>query len=64
MPEVEAENPGLRRNQRIDLIRKEFEKAEENPFNQAWVGFDASKSDVQSLKEKEREKVERRLAEK
>ncbi|KAF9887073.1 hypothetical protein FE257_010567 [Aspergillus nanangensis] len=46
MPEVESENPGLRRQQRMDLIRKEFEKSDENPFNQAHVAFDASRDEI------------------
>lgn len=62
MPEVEKENPGLRRNQRVDLIRKEFEKSEENPFNQVHIGFDASKDEVREVRQMEREKTERRLA--
>lgn len=52
---------GLRRQQRVDVIRKEFEKSGENPFNQVSVGFDASKEEVREVREKEREKVEKRL---
>ena len=61
MPELEEEMKGLRRQQRIDVIRKEFEKSPENPFNQVSVGFDASKDEVREVREKEREKVEKRL---
>ncbi|CAK37374.1 hypothetical protein CBS63078_10200 [Aspergillus niger] len=62
LPEIEAENPGLRRNQRIEICKKEFEKSEENPFNQAHVAFDASREEIAAVKEAERKKVEARLA--
>lgn len=64
MPEVEEENKGLRKQQRVDLIRKEFERSPENPFNQANARFDSTRDDIKELKEKEREKVEARLQEK
>ena len=63
MPEIEEENKGLRRQQRIDLCRKEFEKSPDNPFNQVSARFDASKEEMKDIKEREREKVEARLAE-
>ena len=61
MPEVEQENPGLRRQQRMDLIKKEFDKSEENPFNQAHVAFDASKDEIAAVRDAERKKTEARL---
>ncbi|KAE8142654.1 hypothetical protein BDV38DRAFT_235388 [Aspergillus pseudotamarii] len=61
MPEVEQENPGLRRQQRLDLIKKEFDKSEENPFNQAHVAFDASKDEIAAIRDAERKKTEARL---
>lgn len=61
MPELEEEMKGLRRQQRIDVIRKEFERSPENPFNQVSVGFDATKEEIREVKQKEREKVEQRL---
>ncbi|EAW07289.1 DUF1014 domain protein [Aspergillus clavatus NRRL 1] len=61
LPEIEQENPGLRRQQRIELCKKEFEKSEENPFNQAHVAFDASREEIAALKDAERKKVEARL---
>lgn len=64
MPELEKEVPGLRRQQRIELVRKEFEKSEENPFNKANVSYDASREEIARLKEAERAKIESRLAEK
>jgi hypothetical protein len=64
LPELEAENPGLRRNQRIELLRKEFEKSPENPFNQVSVKFDAGRDEVKEVKRQVQEGVEGRLGEK
>ncbi|BCS26217.1 DUF1014 domain protein [Aspergillus puulaauensis] len=61
LPEIEEENPGLRRNQRIELVKKEFEKSDENPFNQVHVAFDASRDEIAAVKEAEKKKVETRL---
>lgn len=61
MPELEEEMKGLRRQQRIDVIRKEFEKSPENPFNQVSVAHDATKDEIRDVREKERKKVETRL---
>ncbi|PKY09125.1 DUF1014-domain-containing protein [Aspergillus campestris IBT 28561] len=62
MPEIEQESPGLRRNQRNELCRKEFEKSDENPFNQAHVAFDATREEIAGVRDSERKKVEGRLA--
>ena len=62
MPEVEEEHKGLRKQQRIDLIRKEFERSPENPFNQANARFDSTREEIRGIKETEKEKVEARLA--
>ncbi|KAI4193292.1 MAG: hypothetical protein LQ350_008390 [Teloschistes chrysophthalmus] len=61
MPELEVEMKGLRRQQRVDVVRKEFERSGENPFNQVSVGFDASREEVREVRERERVKVEGRL---
>jgi len=62
LPEIELEHPGLRKNQRIEIVKKEFEKSEENPFNQAGnVRYDASKADLEVERQRVREGVERRL---
>ncbi len=63
MPEVEEEHKGLRKNQRIELIRKEFERSPENPFNQANARFDSTRDEIKEIKEKERDKTEARLVE-
>ncbi|KAF7716087.1 Coiled-coil domain-containing protein 124-like protein [Penicillium ucsense] len=61
LPEIEQENPGLRRQQRVDLCRKEFEKSEENPFNQVHVAVNASKDEIAQVRDAERKKTEGRL---
>ncbi|KAG8629436.1 hypothetical protein KVT40_003301 [Elsinoe batatas] len=52
---------GLRRQQKVDQIRKEFEKHPDNPFNQVHASFDASKEELKDMREKERSKIEGRL---
>jgi hypothetical protein len=65
LPEIKTEHPGLRRNQQIELIRKEFEKSEENPFNQVGnVRYDAGKEELMEAKKSIRDGVEKRLGEK
>ncbi|KAL6715130.1 hypothetical protein ACLMJK_007393 [Lecanora helva] len=63
MPEVEEENKGLRKQQRVELIRKEFERSPENPFNQVSARFDSTREEIREIREGEREKVEARLTE-
>lgn len=55
---------GLRQNQKKEKIRKEFEKSEENPFNQANAKYDSTKDEIREIKEKEKAKIEARLTEK
>ena len=62
LPEIEEEHKGLRKNQRVEMCRKEFEKSPENPFNQVTARFDSSKEEVRDMKERERKAVEERLA--
>jgi hypothetical protein len=50
---------GLRRQQKIDQIRKEFEKHPDNPFNQGT--YNMSKEEMAELREAERQKLENRL---
>lgn len=58
---MDEEHKGLRRNQRVDMIRKEFEKSPENPFNQVNAQFDSTREEIKEMKEKERDKTEARL---
>lgn len=62
LPEIEEEQKGLRRQQRIDIVRKEFEKHPDNPFNQVSARFDASKQELDTIRQAERRKIEERLA--
>ena len=64
LPEIEKENPGLRRNQRVELVRKEFDKSDENPFNRVTAQFDASRGEIRAAKKGEKERVEGLLAQK
>ena len=52
---------GLRRQQKIDQIRKEFEKHPDNPFNQVQGTYNMSKEEMAELRESERQKLENRL---
>ncbi|KAL9094166.1 MAG: hypothetical protein Q9165_003581 [Trypethelium subeluteriae] len=56
------EEKALRRNQKVERIRKEFEKSAENPFNQVTARFDSTREEVRELQEGERAKTEARLA--
>lgn len=62
LPEMRKENPGLRLQQIKQLIFKEFEKSDENPFNQATnIAFNASQSEVESLKKNVKKSREERF---
>jgi hypothetical protein len=54
---------GLRQNQKKERIRKEFERSDENPFNQVSAKYDASKEELKELREQEKIKIESRLGE-
>ncbi|CAD6892346.1 unnamed protein product [Tilletia controversa] len=43
VPELRKENPGLRLQQVQELAYKEFQKSDENPFNQVHLNYDADK---------------------
>lgn len=55
---------GLRQNQKKERIRKEFEKSEENPFNQVSASYDATKDELKEIREAEKSKIEQRLGSK
>ncbi|TAQ86828.1 hypothetical protein B7494_g4851 [Chlorociboria aeruginascens] len=50
---------GLRQNQKRDKIKKEFEKSEENPFNQVSARYDSTKDELKELREQEKAKIEK-----
>lgn len=52
---------GLRRQQKIDQIRKEFEKHPDNPFNQVAASYNMSKDEIKELRESEKAKKEELL---
>lgn len=53
---------GLRRNQKIAEIRKEFEKHPDNPFNQVTGRYDMTKEELREVAVAEKKKTESRLA--
>lgn len=62
LPELREEHKGLRLGQMKELIKKEFEKSPENPFNQSGiVDYDATRSEIEAKKKEEHERVEARL---
>ncbi|MCJ1419540.1 hypothetical protein MMC32_005895 [Xylographa parallela] len=61
LPELETEMKGLRRQQRIEVVRKEFEKSPENPFNQVSARFDSTRDEVRQIKAEAKDSVEGRL---
>ncbi|KAF2867029.1 hypothetical protein BDV95DRAFT_611307 [Massariosphaeria phaeospora] len=52
---------GLRRQQKIDQIRKEFEKHPDNPFNQVAASYNSTKEELAELRDSEKAKKEKRL---
>ncbi|KAN0075538.1 Protein of unknown function (DUF1014) domain containing protein [Tylopilus felleus] len=61
LPNLKVEHPGLRLQQYLDILYKQFQKSPDNPFNQATVAYDASKEErTQTLKEKQ-DAVQRRM---
>lgn len=66
LPEIVDENKGssLRRNQMIEMCRKEFEKRPENPFNQVGnVSHNATREELAAKRGEIRSGVEKRLGE-
>lgn len=49
---------GLRRQQKIEQIRKEFDKHPDNPFNQVAATYDMSKDELRELRESVKEQKE------
>lgn len=53
---------GLRRQQKVDQIRKEFEKHPDNPFNQVTGSYNMTREELAAVRESEKSKKEKRLA--
>lgn len=51
----------LRRQQKLDQIKKEFEKHPDNPFNQTSGKYNSTKEELAEIQDSEREKKEKRL---
>lgn len=51
----------LRRQQKIQIIRKEFVNHPENPFTQASATYNMSKEEMAAINDSEKEKKEKRL---
>lgn len=62
--EDDGSGQGLRLNQKKEKIKKEFEKSGENPFNQVTAAYDSTQGDIEKIKDSEKKKIERRLADK
>lgn len=52
---------GLRRQQKVDQIRKEFEKHPDNPFNQVSAAYNSRREDIEAIRDTEKTKIETRL---
>ncbi|KAF2733445.1 DUF1014-domain-containing protein [Polyplosphaeria fusca] len=52
---------GLRRQQKIDMIRKEFEKHPDNPFNQVSAAYNSTRADIAGIREGEKVRKEANL---
>jgi hypothetical protein len=51
----------LFRNQKLEQIRKEFEKHPDNPFNQVHAKYNATGEEVNQIKAQQKDDVEKRL---
>lgn len=58
------DDKSLRRQQKIEQIRKEFDKHPDNPFNQVSGTYNMSKEEMNAVKEGERQKKEELLTQK
>lgn len=62
LPELREEHKGLRLGQMKELIKKEFEKSPENPFNQTGIiSYDATRDEIATKKKEEQVRLEARL---
>ena len=59
--EMKKEKTGLRLQQMKELAYKEFQRSEENPFNQVTADHNATKDELKTLAADERRKLESRL---
>lgn len=52
---------GLRRQQKINQISKEFENHPDNPFKQVAGKYNSTRDELAEIREQEKEKTEKRL---
>lgn len=63
LPELKAENPGLRQQQIKNMISKEFQKSPENPMNQDTnVSYNATRDDIENKKKEVKQKKESKFS--
>lgn len=62
--EKDGSGAGLRRNQKIYRIRKEFETSPLNPYNQVTGRYDSTKQELEQIRQDVQAGVEARLAKK
>jgi len=64
LPNIRAEQPGLRLQQYKDLLFKQFQKSPENPFNQATVEYNATNEEKVDILRKRQDEIRERLRDK
>jgi len=64
LPNIRAEQPGLRLQQYKDLLFKQFQKSPENPFNQTTVEYNATTEDKVDALRQRQDEIRDRLREK
>jgi len=64
LPNIRADQPGLRLQQYKDLLFKQFQKSPENPFNQVTVEYDATTEEKVDALHRRQEEIRDRLREK
>ena len=56
------DDKGLRRQQKIEQVRREFERHPDNPFNQVSARYNSTREEMAEIRGAERAKTEQRLA--
>ncbi|KAI9462540.1 DUF1014-domain-containing protein [Russula earlei] len=63
LPNIRAEQPGLRLQQYKDLLFKQFQKSPENPFNQTTVEYNATTEEKVDALYRKQDEIRERLRE-
>jgi len=64
LPNIRAEQPGLRLQQYKDLLYKQFQKSPDNPFNQVTVEYNATNEEKVDALRRRQDEIRDRLREK